>query len=169
MVLMMECNYNIHFRKHRKGNRIISVPILKNTCSECDYKYECRISIFNTNIRQDELDESLRNDLVQYRNYLREGITQYKTIENDIKNGKYDGKYVCELTKLSEAPLSSMIIDDGEKITVEEYLKRHPTHKHRNRILGMKKVEKVSDVVYGLNLNELLEDLEYVEEALKEL
>lgn len=165
----MECNYNIYFRKHRKGNRIISVPILKNTCSECDYKYDCKISIFNKRIREDELDKSLRKDLVQYRNYLKEGIGQYKSIENDIRNGKYDDKYVCELTKLSEAPDSAMIMDGTEKVTVKEYLERHPTHKHRNRILGMKRVEKVSDVVYGLNLNEMLEDLEYVENELKKL
>ena len=37
------------------------------------------------------------------------------------------------------------------------------------RVLGMRKVEKVSDVVNGLDKEELLEDIEYVEEMLKEL
>lgn len=165
----MECSYNIYFRNHRKGHRIISVPIMKNTCSCCDDKYTCRLSRFNKNIQQDELDKELRHDLIQYYKYLEESIKQYKDIERDISKGKYANKYVCELTKLSEAPLSAMVMDNTEKITVEEYLKRHPDHKDRMRVLGIRKVENVSDVQYGLNIDELMEDLEYTKRELNKL
>lgn len=165
----MECAYNIYFRNHRKGNRIISVPILKNTCSCCENKDNCRVSRFNKNIIQDDLDKELRHDLIQYYRYLEESINQYKNIERDIQKGKYDDKYICKLTKLSEAPLSAMVMDGTEKISVEEYLQRHPDHKNRMRVLGMRKVEKVSDVVYGLNIDELLEDLEYTKRELNKL
>lgn len=165
----MECAYNIYFRNHRKGNRIISVPILKNTCSKCEDRENCRISRFNKNIKQDDLDRELRQDLIQYYKYLKESIDQYKDIESDIKKGKYKDKYICELTKLSEAPLSAMVMDETDKITVEEYLQRHPDHKDKMRILGMRKIEKVSDVAYGLNIEELKEDLEYVKRELDKL
>ena len=165
----MECDYNIYFRNHRKGNRIISVPILKNTCSKCENRENCRISKYNNNINQDDLDRELRQDLIQYYKYLKESIKQYKDIESDIKKGKYKDKYICELTKLSEAPLSAMVMDETERITVEEYLQRYPDHINKMRILGMRKVEKVSDVAYGLNLEDLKEDLEYVKGELDKL
>ena len=165
----MECAYNIYFKNHRKGHRIISVPILKNTCSCCEQKDNCKISIFNKNVLQDDLDKELKQDLIQYYRYLHDSLNQYKNIENDIRKGKYDNKYICELCKLSEAPLTAMVMDNAEKITVEEYLKKHPNHLNRMRVLGMRKVEKVSDVVNGLDKEELLEDIEYVEEMLKQL
>ena len=168
-VVLMECAYNIYFRNHRKGNRIISVPILKNTCSKCEDRENCRISRFNKNIKQDDLDRELRGDLIQYRDYLKDSIKQYKDIERDILNGKYENRYLCELMRLSEAPLSAMVMDGTDKITVKEYLERHPNDKDRMRILGVRKVEKVSDVAYNLNLNELIEDLEYVEDELRKL
>lgn len=165
----MECAYNIYFKNHRKGHRIISVPILKNTCSCCEQKDNCKISIFNKNVKQDDLDNELRKDLIQYYKYLHDCLNQYKSIEEDIRKGKYADKYRCELVRLSEAPLDAMVMNNTKKITVKQYLERHPDHINKMRILGMKKIEKVCDVVNGLNKEELLEDIEYVEEMLKQL
>lgn len=167
--MSMECAYNIYFKNHRKGHRIISVPILKNTCSCCENKEDCKLSIFNKKVKQDDLDRELKYDLVQYRKYLEECMDEYKNIESDIRKGKYDDKYVCELVKLSEAPLNAMVMDGTEKITVEKYLERHPNHINKMRVLGVRKVEKVCDVVRGLDKKEILEDLKYVKNQLNEL
>ena len=174
----MECSYNIYFRNHRKGHRIISVPILKDTCSCCEDREYCKVSIFNNNIKQDDLDKELKYDLKQYERYLQKCMDLYKQIEGDILKGKYVDKYKCELLRLSDAPPTAIIYDVNlensygkkcGKITVKEYLEKYPDECDKKRIVGVKKISKVSDVVYGLNKGEIEDDLKYVREALKEL
>lgn len=165
----MECAYNIYFRNHRVGHRIMSVPILKDTCSCCEDRFNCKISIYNKNVQQDELDKALKVDLLNYKKYLEESIRQYKDIEKDIRNGKYAHKWQTELLRLSDAPDNAIVNCGTEKMTVKEYLEMFPSECDTKRIVGIKPIEKVSDVVYGLNINDLLEDLEYTKKELSKI
>ena len=170
---MIYCEYNNVFEKIRDGNRIKSVPILKHTCINCDYKHFCPIT--KTNVKRNNNEYLIKNLLV-LKDKIKEDIKEYYRIQQEIDDGLYSDSYKFDLIRLDEVRNKENSVvyevdDDGLTVeyTVKEYLNKYPHHHNKKKLVGYKKVEKVSDVVYGLNIRELENDLEYVNEELRVL
>lgn len=166
---MIYCEYDKHFMKIKEGNRIKSIPVLKNTCIECKYKMECSINKSNNPRRNNEI---IIQNLLLLKDNIKDEIKEYYRIKDDIGKGLYSDSYVFDLKRLDEVSFDSVVYEKDEdnlliEYTVKEYLEKYPHHIHKTKLVGYKKVEKVSDVIYGLNIVELESDLEYVNEQLR--
>lgn len=170
---MIYCEYNKVFEKIRDKDRIKSVPVLKNTCLNCNYKSFCPITKTNNHRNNNEY---LVKNLLFLKDNIKENIREYYRIDNDIKNGLYKDSYKFDLIKLGEVEdkLNSVVYDSTSEgllieYSVEEFLNKQPHLVDKKKLVGYKKVTEVSDVVYGLDIRELEEDLDYVNEELRRL
>ena len=168
---MIECNYNRYFQKIRSNNRVYSVPVLKNTCINCKNKKECNLHRFTNPRRNNEI---LIRNLLELKDYIKESLFIARNIQKDIDNGLYSDSYTFKVVKLSDAPLKGVIYKNEDvgytvEYTVEEYLEEYPEEADNRKLVGVHKVEEVDDVCYGLNIQELESDLEYINEELSRL
>ena len=168
---MIYCEYNFHFEKIRQNNRILSVPILKNTCINCKFKEECHIPKFNSIKKNNEF---LIDNLLQLKEYIEECIIEYNRLDSEIKDGKYQDAYTFDLIMLDDVPnKDESIVHKADEYgvlnqyTVNEYLELYPQDIHKKKLVGIHKVKTVSDIVVGLNKQELEEDLKWVNEELR--
>lgn len=168
---MIECNYNKYFKRIKSDNRILSVPILKDTCINCKHKDECKLHRFNNPKKNNEV---LVQNLLQIKDYILESIREFKSIKKDIDDGLYENTYTFKVIQLKDAPLKGVVYRTEEfghtiEYSVEEYLENFPEEGDKRKLVGVHKVEEPSDVCYGLNIRELETDLEYINNELRRL
>ena len=170
---MIYCNYDFHFKKVKQKNRIISIPILKNTCINCKHKEECNITKMKP-IRQN--NELLLESFYQLKDYIEECILEYKRVEYEIENGVYSETYTHKVMVLDDVPNKKESVTYKtdpygvtDQYTVYEYLIKYPQDRYVKKLVGIHKVKEVSDVLYGLNIKELESDLEYINQEISRL
>lgn len=168
---MIYCEYNKYFAKIRQENRVVSIPILKNTCIHCKYNNECHMTKLHNTRKNNEF---LITNFLELRDYIKECLNEYGRIEKDIEAGLYDESYTYRFIKLNEVPNKAEAVihktdecGEVDQCTVEEYLTLYPNESTKKRLVGIHKVKEVSDVCYGLNKVELEKDLEYINNQLK--
>ena len=169
--MMIECNYNKYFKKVRSNNRVYSVPVLKDTCINCKNKKECGLHRFSNPRKNNEI---LIQNLLGLKDYIKESLFIARNIQKDIDKGLYSDSYTFKLVKLGDAPLKGVVYKNEGlgytvEYTVEEYLEQYPEEADDKKLVGVHKVEEVEDVCYGLNIQELESDLEYINQELSRL
>lgn len=165
---MIYCDYDEHFQKIRTNNRIISIPIFKNTCVNCEFKKECGLHKFNNPRKNNEL---IIDNLLDVKYFLKESKKEAIQIQKDIDDGYYSDTYSYKLMSLNEAPLDGVVFEvkgfDTTMYSVDEYLKLYPNDIDKRKLVGVKGIDKPSDVCVGLDIEELESDLEYIDDELR--
>ena len=96
-----------------------------------------------------------------------------EVLDVEIKDGKYQDAYTFDLVMLDDVSnKDESIVHKADEYgvlnqyTVNEYLELYPQDIHKKKLVGIHKVKTVSDIVVGLNKQELEEDLKWVNEEL---